>query len=670
MDEAGRRIVTKTVTTTTYEKDTDEDGNIVILEKVQRRIFRTIYIGDEVVEEIEEPQSESESADTSKVTKLSEVMQPKTGELRLPAPSTAEDIVEHTEPDGRRVVTKTITTTTYETVEEAGELIILEKIHRRIIRTAYLGEKLVEEVEEPAVEPTVVKKTLEEIQDQVLKDTRRADVELPEPKTEEQIEERVDDEGRRIVTKTVTTTTYEKDTDEDGNIVILEKVQRRIFRTIYIGDEVVEEIEEPDTVPDTQNKATPKSDDVKEVVKQREVPSSTAEEIRLPAPSTVEDVVEHTEPDGRRVVKKTITTTTYEIQEVSGTLVIYEKIHRRILQTVYLGEEVIEETEEPAIEPTVVKRTPEEIGKIAQNDTSAAEVELPEPRTEEKTEERVDEEGRRIVIKTVTTTTYEKDTDEDGNIVILEKVQRRIFRTIYVGDEVVEEIEEPDTVTDSSSKPTQLVEDRTTQKPPELVARVEELRLPAPSTVEDVVERTEPDGRRVVTKTITTTTYEAQEEAGELVIYDKIHRRVIRTVYLGENVVEEVEEPAVEPTVAKKTSNEIQELVRNDASVVDVELPEPKTEESTEEKVDNEGRRIVTKTVTTTTYEKDTDEDGNIVILEKVQRRIFRTIYVGDEVVEEIEEPDTVADTESKPTSTADDTSEVTKRRKVLTSKC
>ncbi|XP_037081270.1 titin-like, partial [Pollicipes pollicipes] len=646
VDEQGRRVVIKTVTTTTYEEQSDDEGNIVILEKVQRRVHRTIYAGDEVIEQIDEPDSTSSTnavevseapvkvssrPDTKEMPKTTTA---KTDEIRLPEPSTAEDVVEHTEPDGRRVVTRTVTTTTYETeTTDSGDLVIYEKIHRRIFRTVYLGDQVIEEVEEPTTEPTMTQKTAKDIEELIM------DIQLPEPKTEEHVTESVDEQGRRVVIRTVTTTTYEKQSDDEGNIVILEKVQRRVHRTIYAGDEVIEQIDEPDSTSSTN--AVEVSEAPVKVSSRpdtKEVPKTTAaekDEIRLPEPSTTEDVVEHTEPDGRRVVTRTVTTTTYETETTdSGDLVIYEKIHRRIFRTVYLGDQVIEEVEEPTTEPTMTQKTAKDIEELIMD------IQLPEPKTEEHVTESVDEQGRRVVIKTVTTTTYEKQSDDEGNIVILEKVQRRVHRTIYAGDEVIEQIDEPDSTSSTNavevSEAPVKVSGRpdTKEMPKTTTAKTDEIRLPEPSTVEDVVEHTEPDGRRVVTRTVTTTTYETETtDSGDLVIYEKIHRRIFRTVYLGDQVIEEVEEPTTEPTMTKKTAKDIKELV------LDVQLPEPKTEEHVTESVDEQGRRVVIKTVTTTTYEKQSDDEGNIVILEKVQRRVHRTIYVGDKIVEEFEEP-------------------------------
>ncbi|XP_037080381.1 titin-like [Pollicipes pollicipes] len=656
-DDQGRRIVTKTVTTTTYEKQTDDEGAVVILEKVQRRVYRTIYIGDQVIEEVDEPVSTSavdmREAPLKKLDIQDTMEQPKlaavaTEKVRLPKPSTTEDVVEHTEPDGRRVVTRTVTTTTYETeTTDSGDLVIYEKIHRRIFRTVYLGDQVMEEVEEPTTEPTMTKKTAKDIKELVM------DVQLPEPKTEEHVTESVDEQGRRVVIKTVTTTTYEKQSDDEGSIVILEKVQRRVHRTIYAGDEVIEQIDEPDSTSSTNavevSEAPVKVSSRPDTKEMPKTTTAKTDEIRLPEPSTTEDVVEHTEPDGRRVVTRTVTTTTYETETTdSGDLVIYEKIHRRIFRTVYLGDQVIEEVEEPTTEPTMTQKTAKDIEELV------VDIQLPEPKTEEHVTESVDEQGRRVVIKTVTTTTYEKQSDDEGSIVILEKVQRRVHRTIYAGDEVIEQIDEPDSTSSTNavevSEAPVKVSSRpdTKEMPKTTTGKTDEIRLPEPSTTEDVVEHTEPDGRRVVTRTVTTTTYETETtDSGDLVIYEKIHRRIFRTVYLGDQVIEEVEEPTTEPTMTQKTAKDIEELI------MDIQLPEPKTEEHVTESVDEQGRRVVIKTVTTTTYEKQSDDEGNIVILEKVQRRVHRTIYAGDEVIEQIDEPDSTSSTNAVEVSEA-----------------
>ena len=290
--------------------------------------------------------------------------------------------MEHMDPDGRRIVTRTITTTTYSTEKsDAGETVIYETVHRRITRTVYVDDKVVEEVEEPAPQPTVTKKTAEQVAKLVNQSFELDDIELPEPKTEERLEETTDEQGRRIVTKILTTTTYEKESDGDGNILILEKVHRRIRRTIYIGDEIVEEIEEPDAMSTVQS---PRQTQVA-----RQTTTGWTKELKLPEPSTVEDIVEHTEADGRKVVTRTITTTTYSAETFeNGDVIIYEKIERRIIRTVYMGDQVLEEVEEPPAEPIVTKKTADEILKVLEEGPEVADVSLPEAKTEEKTEER------------------------------------------------------------------------------------------------------------------------------------------------------------------------------------------------------------------------------------------------------------------------------------------
>ncbi|KAF0313736.1 hypothetical protein FJT64_015721 [Amphibalanus amphitrite] len=310
VDERGGVLRVQRSTSSEVAEAVDEAGAPVFVERVRTQVHSSDSpVGGE------SPQSERRVPQTSEVEYVDE-------DFELPEPKTETQTEEYEDEEGRRVVvttyhhhhTKTVLLEelklpepsviedVVELEEVAGEVVIYEKIQRRVIRTIYVGEKVVEESEEPGKEPIVAKKTRAEVLALVQKDASVVDVELPEPKTEETTEERIDDEGRRIVTKTVTTTTYEKSTVEDGTIVILEKVQRRIFRTIYVGDEIIEEVEEPDIVADM---STPVRDVDDSGKKEQAVPLQTvAEEIRLPAPSTEEDIVEHTEPDGGKDVSK------------------------------------------------------------------------------------------------------------------------------------------------------------------------------------------------------------------------------------------------------------------------------------------------------------------------------------------------------------------------------
>ena len=237
------------------------------------------------------------------------------------------------------------------------------------------------------------------------------DFELPEPKTETQTEEYEDGEGRRVVVTTTITTTYEQTDDEDGNTVILEKVHRRVQRTVYVDGEVIELIEEPNSGP-----SEPKDASVVYV----------DEDFQIPEPSETTTVQEFTDEEGRRVVVKTTTRTTYEeTVDDDGSPVILEKVQKKVQRTVYVDGEIVEETFDAP-------------------DGGEENIELPPSTEREEVEEQTDELGRKVVIRSVYTTTYEQDSDADGNIVILEKVQKRVFRTVFVdGKEIVEEVPEP-----------------------------------------------------------------------------------------------------------------------------------------------------------------------------------------------------------------------------------
>ena len=331
---------------------------------------------------------------------------------------------------------------------------------------------------------------------------------LPEPHTEVQTEEYDDEQGRHVVVTTTLRTTYERaDDDEDGNVVILERVNRQVRRTVYVDGEEQEEDEDEGGV------RTGGGPDVEYV----------SEDFVLPEPTETVTETEYEDELGRRVVMRTTLKITYEeTTDEEGNIVILEKRQRRIRRTIYEGDEVVEEEED------------DDEGRSLPEAQVGEELELPPPTERVEVEEIVDELGRRVEVRTVYSTTYEQATDEDGTVTLLEKVDKRIFRTILDDIPVVQqntELERPPHADPSVS----------TQHLPET------FELPPTQVVEEINESFDDQGRRVVLKITTTTSYELHDDPSALTILELVVRRVTRTVYVDNEVVEYVEEEPSEP---------------------------------------------------------------------------------------------------------------------------
>ncbi|KAF0296651.1 hypothetical protein FJT64_005878 [Amphibalanus amphitrite] len=159
--------------------------------------------------------------------------------------------------------------------------------------------------------------------------------------------------------------------------------------------------------------------------------------------------------------------------------------------------------------------------------------------------------------------------------------------------------------------------------------------LPEPRTDVRTEEYTDELGRRVVVTTTVRTTYERAEDddEGNAVVLERVHRRVQRVVYVDGEPQEVAEEEGGQGPAVEYVPE-------------DFELPEPTETVTEEEYEDDQGRRVVVRTTLRTTFEETTDEDGCVVILEKQQKRIHRRIYEGDELVEEVEDGDSQPDVE------------------------
>ncbi|XP_037073133.1 uncharacterized protein LOC119094164 [Pollicipes pollicipes] len=322
VDELGRRVVVTTTRFFTYERsDDDADGNVVVLERVRRRVHRAVYEnGDE--------QAVPEDAAVSAVVYVPE-------EFVLPEPAETSEVREYEDELGRRVVENiTIRTTFEEGGEEDGGVVILEKRQKRVHRTIYTGDEVLEEVEEGDA------------------DEAGASPELPAPHQREEMKEVIDEFGRRVEVRTVHVTTYEQDTDDDGNVVILEKVCTKNFQTIL--EDVPKAAEDDSRLPDSD------AQHVRSVVTSNM--SEPGEDFELPEPHVSEETREYEDEQGRTMVEKTAITTTYEKDaDDPNCVTILQKVSRRVTRTIYVDGEVVETIHDPSPGPVATTGQPRQV---------------------------------------------------------------------------------------------------------------------------------------------------------------------------------------------------------------------------------------------------------------------------------------------------------------------
>ena len=465
-----------------------------------------------------------------------------------------------------------------------------------------------------------------------------------EHESPEEVAEYIDENGmqvRRIVRRTITATTMKK---EDKGI---EPVEVR-FPVAPSEDESPEEVEEyidengmrvRRIVGRTITTTTIKKED--EDVQPVEVtfPVAPSED---ESPEEVEEYIDENGVRVRRIVRGTITTTTIKkeyqgIEPVEVTFPIAPSEDES-------PEEVEEYIDENGVRVRRIVRRTITSTTIKKEDQGIEPVEVPFPvapsedESPEEIEEYIDENGmrvRRIVRRTITTTTMKK---EDQGIEPVEVT----FPVAPSEDESPEEVEEY--IDENGMRVRRIVRGTiptaTIEKEDQGIEPVE-VKFPvapseheSPEEVEEYIDENGMQVRRIVRRTITTTTMKKEDQGIEPVEVpfpvapseDESPEEVEE--YIDENGmrVRRIVKRTITTTTIKKEDQGIEP--------VEVTFPvapsEDESPEEVEEYIDENGmrvRRIVRRTITTTTIKK---EDQGIEPVEvtfpssTIRRRVAR----------------------------------------------
>ena len=658
IDENGmlvRRIERRTITTTTIEK---EDQGIEPVEVT----FPVAPSEDESSEEVEEYIDENgvlvrrilrRTITSTTIKKEDQGIEP----VEVPFPvaqsedESPEEVEEYIDENGmrvRRIVKRTITTTTIKKEDQGIEPV---EVTFPVAPSAHESPEEVEEyIDENGmrvrriVRRTITSTTIKK-EDQGIEPVEVTFPLAPsEHESPEEVEEYIDENGmqvRRIVRRTITTTTIKK---EDQGIEPVEVT----FPVAPSEDESPEEVEEYIDENGVRVRRTITSTTIK-----KEDQGIEPVEVTFPvAPSeheSPEEVEKYIDDNGmrvRRIVKRTITTTTIKkkdegIEPVEVTFPVTPSAH----ESPEVVEEYIDEndmqvrrTVRPTITATTMKKEDQGIEPV--------EVTFPvapsEDESPEEVEEYIDESGMRlrgIVKRTITTTTIKK---EDQGI---EPVQVT-FPVAPSEDESPEEVEE---YIDENDVQVRRIVRRTitatTMKKEDQGIEPVEVPFPvapsedeSPEVVEEYMDENGMQVRRTVRRTITTTTIKKEDQGIEPVEIpfpeapseDESPEEIEE--YIDENGmrVRRIVRRTITTTTMKKEDQGIEP--------VEVTFPvapsEDESPEEVEEYIDENGmrvRNIVKRTITTTTIKK---EDQGIEPVEVT----FPVAPSEDESPEEVEE--------------------------------
>ena len=663
IDENGmrvKRIVRRTITTTTMKK---EDQGIEPVEVP----FPVAPSEDESPEEVEEYIDENGmrvrrivrgSITTPTIEKEDQGIEPL--EVKFPvAPSeheSPEEVEEYIDENGmqvRRIVRRTITATTMKKEDQGIEPVEVT------FPVAPSEDESPEEVEEyidengVRVRRTITARTMKK-EDEGIEPVK---VTLPlapsEDQSPEEVEEYIDENGmrvRRIVRRTITTTTMKK---EDQGIEPVE-VTFPVAPSEHESPEQVEEYIDENgmqvrrIVRRTITATTLKKED--QGIEPVEVPFPVAPS-EDESPEEVEEYIYENGMRVRRIVRRTITTRTIKkedqgIEPVEVTFPVAPSEDES-------PEEVEEYIDENGVRVRKILRRTITSTTIKKEDQGIEPVEVPFPvapsedESPEEIEEYIDENGmrvKRIVRRTITTTTMKK---EDRGIEPVEVT----FPVAPSEHESPEEVEEY--IDENGMRVKRIVRrtiTTTTMKKEDQGIEPVEVPFPvapsedeSPEEIEEYIDENGMRVRRIVRGTITTPTIEKEDQGIEPVevkfpVAPSEHESPEEVEeYIDENGmrVKRIVRRTITTTTMKKEDQGIEPVeVPFPVAPSEDESPEEYIDENVEEYIDENGmrvRRIVRGTITTPTIEK---EDQGIEPLEVK----FPVAPSEDESPEEVEE--------------------------------
>ena len=443
-----------------------------------------------------------------------------------------------------------------------------------------------------------------------------------EDESPEEVEEYIDENGmrvRRIVRRTITTTTIKK---EDQGIEPVEVT----FPVAPSEDESPEEVEEyidengvrvRRIVRPTITSTTIKKEH--QGIEPVEVPFPVAPS-EDESPEEVEEYIDENGMRVRRIVRRTITTTTIEkedqgIEPVEVTFPVAPSEHES-------PEEVAEYIDENGMQVRRIVRRTITATTMKKEDKGIEPVEVPFPvapsedESPEEVEEYIDENGmrvRRIVGRTITTTTIKK---EDEGVQPVEVT----FPVAPSEDESPEEVEEY--IDENGVRVRRIVRGTITTttikkeyqgiEPVEVTFPIAPSEDESPEEVEEYIDENGVRVRRIVRRTITSTTIKKEDQGIEPV---EVPFPVAPSEDESPEEIEEyIDENGMRVRRIVRRTITTTTIEKEDQGIEPVEVTFPvapsedESPEEVEEYIDENGvrvRRIVRRTITATTMKKE-----------------------------------------------------------------